>query len=113
MLWTISVLVHFYIAWPLLLCALRPRQPGFRARVATALAVLTAAGTAWRLWSASRTTFHLPVGDLTVPEEEANLEALLQAIYLPTLSRVAELAVGAAAGLALRSHGAVSWAKRR
>lgn len=111
--WTTSIVVHMYTAWPLLLCALRPRVPGFRARVAVALAAAVAAGTAWRFWSASQAKFHLPVGDRTVPEEEANLTRILETVYFPTLSRLAELAIGAALGLLLRSHTAISWVMRR
>lgn len=107
------MLVHFYLAWPLLLCALRPRVPGFRARVAAALGAAAAAGTAWRFWAAWRTDFHMPAGDRNLAGEEANLNRILDALYLPTLSRVQEMAVGASLGLLLRSRPALSWVTRR
>jgi peptidoglycan/LPS O-acetylase OafA/YrhL len=107
--------VQFYAAFPLLLCALRPRVPGFRARVAAALAAVVAAGTAWRLWlvSSAGPALHLPLGDLAQPAELDSYITLLETSYFPTGPRVAELALGAALGLLLRSHGAVSWLLRR
>ncbi len=101
--------VHLYIALPLLLCALRPRLLGFRRRLVLTLAAAVVAGSAWRYWSASRISFFLPIRDRRLPEEEANLNTLLDAVYLPTLSRVTELAVGASLGLLLRSPSAISW----
>ncbi|KAL4855648.1 Chaperone protein DnaJ [Chlorella vulgaris] len=111
--WTTSVAVHLYIALPLLLCALRPRLLGFRRRLVLTLAAAVVAGAAWRYWSASRFSFFLPIRDRRLPEEEANLNTLLDAVYLPTLSRVTELAVGASLGLLLRSPSAISWVIRR
>lgn len=111
--WTTAVAVHLYIALPLLLCALRPRLLGFRRRLVLTLAAAVVAGSAWRYWSASRISFFLPIRDRRLPEEEANLNTLLDAVYLPTLSRVTELAVGASLGLLLRSPSAISWVIRR
>lgn len=68
-LWTVALQVQFFAALPLLLCALRPRAPGFRARLAAALGVAVAAGTAWRVWAAWRIPFlELVVADFAVDE---------------------------------------------
>lgn len=82
-LWSVSLQVQFFLAFPLILCALRPRAPGFRARLAAVLAATVAASTAWRLWSAASVPggLRLPLGDLSQPEEMAAVRALLQAVY--------------------------------
>ena len=88
--------------------ALRPRAPAFRTRLAAALAAAIAAGTAWRLHTTSRTSFDLPIADFAVDTAAQHSWAhMLQATYLPTPTRVAELAVGAALGLLLRSPSAL------
>jgi peptidoglycan/LPS O-acetylase OafA/YrhL len=107
------VLVQLYLIWPLLLCALRPRQPRFRARVAACVAALGAAGVAWRFWAAWHTDFHMPAGDRNLPHEEANMHRIFDALYLPTLSRLHQLALGASLGLLLRSRPALSWVMSR
>lgn len=115
-LWTLSLQVQFYAAFPLLLLALRPRLPGFRARLAWALAAAAAAGTAWRLalvWLEPTSVLHLPFGDLRQPAELASFTALLRATYFTPAVRLCQLAVGAALGLLLRSHRATSWLIRR
>ena len=62
-----AVLAQFYLAFPLLLLALRPRSPGFRRRLAAALAAAVVGGTAWRLRAAHRIDFlELPVSDFAV-----------------------------------------------
>lgn len=106
---------QFFLAFPLLLCALRPRSPGFRARLAAALAAVAAAGTAWRLWAASKADpLDLPVADFAVNSAaQQSWAAMLHATYLPTASRTAELAVGAGLGLLLRSPGALKRVQKR
>lgn len=113
-LWSLSVQVQFYLAFPLLLCALRPRAPGFRTRMAAALAATVVTGTAWRVWrAATEPELHLPLGDIAVAAEGEAYAALLSAAYFPTGPRVAELAMGVLLGLLLRTHSAVSWLHRR
>ena len=114
-LWSLTLQVQVFIAVPLLLWALRPRTAGFRARLAVALAAAVLGGTAWRMWRVASTQhlLHLPLGDLTQRSEAAAYWSLLDATYFPTGTRVAELALGAALGLLLRSHAAVSWMLRR
>jgi hypothetical protein len=77
------------------------------------LALLAVAGTAWRLHAAWHTDFFMPAGDRNMPGEEANLNAILDALYLPSGSRLAEMALGSALGLLLRSPAALSWLKPR
>lgn len=115
-LWTLSLQVQFYAAFPLLLLALRPRLPGFRARAAWALAAAAAAGTLWRLalaWSQPAHVLRLPLGDLRQPAGLAIFTAVLRATYFTPAVRLSQLAVGAALGLLLRSHTPVSWLARR
>ena len=70
------------MAFPLLLWALRPRAPGFRARLAAALAAIAFASAAWRVWQAAASpSLRLPVGDLAQPAELAAIGALLDATY--------------------------------
>lgn len=106
---------QFYAALPLALWALQPRRPGFRARLAAALAAALAGGTAWRLRAAWRAeAMRFPVSDFAVDAEaQRSWAAMLHATYLPTPSRVAELALGAGLGLLLRSPAALQRAKRR
>ena len=47
-----SPTVHLYLGLPLLLLALAPARPGFRARVALALAAAVAGGSVYRLAAA-------------------------------------------------------------
>lgn len=112
-LWTVGILVQFYLLHPLLLVALRPRAPGFHRRAAAALAAAFLGGCAWRVQSAWRAEFEFPFGDLSSAEGKANVSAMLSSVYLSLPSRAPELAVGAALGLALRSHAATSWLLRR
>jgi peptidoglycan/LPS O-acetylase OafA/YrhL len=109
------VQVQFYVAFPLLLCALGPRLPGFRARVAAALGVAAAAGTAWRLWSVWQAEFlELPVADFAVDQRsQLSWAHMLHAAYLPSAGRVTEMAAGAALGLLLRSTAALRSLLRR
>lgn len=106
---------HFYLAFPLLLWALRPRSPGFRARLAAALGAAVAGGTAWRLhaiWRAGPLEF--PISDFAVdPAAQQSWASMVNATYKPTAARVAELAVGAALGLLLRSPAALQALRRR
>lgn len=115
-LWTLSLQVQFYAALPLLLLALRPRQPGFRARLAWLLAAAAGAGTAWRLllaWSEPASVLRLPLGDLRQAAGLVTYTSLLRATYFTPAARLCQLAVGAALGLLLRSHAALSWLARR
>lgn len=107
--------VQFYILFPVLLCALRPRAPGFRARLAAALAAAFAAGVAWRLRLAfGLPALHVPYGDsMRQPSEWAAFVSLASAAYFPTGARLPALALGAALGLVLRSPAAISWLLRR
>ncbi|KAL4457909.1 hypothetical protein ABPG75_012774 [Micractinium tetrahymenae] len=114
-LWSLALQVQFYVLFPLLLCALRPRAPGFRARLAAALAAAFAGGTAWRLRQAfAAPALRVPYGDaVRQPSELEASGSLLTAAYFPSGTRVAELALGSALGLLLRSPAAVSWLLRR
>lgn len=115
-LWSLSLQVHFYAAFPLLLLALRPCLPGFRARLGWALAAAAGAGAAWRLalaWAAPTAVLHLPLGDVRQPAELAAYISLLTATYFSTSTRLCQLAMGAGLGLLLRNHAAVSWLARR
>jgi peptidoglycan/LPS O-acetylase OafA/YrhL len=115
-LWTLSLQVQFYAAFPLLLLALRPRQPGFRTRLAWALAAAAGAGTVWRLalaWSKPASMLQLPFGDLRQPAGREMFISVLRVTYFTPAVRMCQLAVGAALGLLLRSHAGVSWLARR
>ncbi|KAL4457911.1 hypothetical protein ABPG75_012776 [Micractinium tetrahymenae] len=113
--WTVALQVQFFAAFPLLLWALRPRAPGFRARLAAALAAAFAGGTAWRLWAVSSVHFmELPVADFAVDEpSQLSWANMLAASYLPTASRIAQLAGGAALGTLLRSPAALHCVQRK
>lgn len=114
-LWTVALQAQWHLASPLLLWALRPRAPGFRARLAAALAAAALGGTLWRLWAAWRVDFlELPVADFAVDQaSQLSWANLLHASYLPTASRVTELAAGAALGALLRSRAALQLLRRR
>ena len=114
-LWTVALQVQFFVAFPLLLCALRPRLPGFRARLAAALAAILAASTAWRLWAAWHIDFlELPVADFAVDQpSQLSWANMLHATYLPSASRAGQLAVGAGLGLLLRWPAALQAVQRR
>lgn len=97
-----------------MLLALRPRTPGFRRRLATALTATFVGGVAWRLVLAfAAPSLHLPLGHLAQPAELANYVTLLNAAYFPSGPRVAELALGALLGLLLRSQSALTWLLHR
>jgi hypothetical protein len=111
----VALQVQFFVAFPLLLCALRPRLPGFRARLAAALAAILTASTAWRLWAAWRIDFlELPVADFAVDQpSQLSWANMLHATYLPSASRAGQLAVGAGLGLLLRWPAALQAVQRR
>lgn len=73
--------MQFFLALPLLLLALRPRVPGFRARLAAALAAIFVASTGWRLWSAATVPGGLRFPFVDLAEEKG----LLQAVYFGEL----------------------------
>lgn len=114
-LWSLTLQLHFCLLFPLALLALRPGAPAFRARLAAALAAAVVGGTAWRLWRAcTQPHLALPIGDIYgVAEDAAGYGAALDAGYFHAGTRFGELALGAALGLLLRSHRAVSWLRRR
>lgn len=74
-----------------------------------------AGGTAWRLHLAwGQANLVLPVGDIhRVLQDTLRYGYLLDASYFHFGPRFGELAMGAALGLLLRSHAAVSWLARR
>lgn len=61
--------VHAYLLCPLALALLRPRTPGFRARLAAALAAAGVGGSLWRLHMAGTVDLRFPFSG--VPGGEA------------------------------------------
>lgn len=101
---------------PLLLCALQPRSPSFRTRLAACLAACVLGGTAWRLAAAWRAPepLEFPISDFAVDATaQRSWAAMLHATYLPTGARIAELAMGVALGALLTSPAALKALQRR
>ncbi len=108
--------VQFFVALPLFLCALRPRSPGFRTRLAAGLAACILGGTAWRLAAAWRAPepLEFPIADFATDSvAQRSWAAMLHSTYLPTGARMAELAIGVALGALLTSPAALKAVQHR
>lgn len=87
-LWSLTLQLQFYLAFPLALLALRPGAPGFRARLASTLAAVFVGGTAWRLHRAwEQPHLALPIGDIyRVPADTRAYGAALEPTSTPALA---------------------------
>jgi peptidoglycan/LPS O-acetylase OafA/YrhL len=96
--WSLAAQIHFYLCFPLLLVALKPKKQGFRRRLAITLTVCIAAVTAVRLALALIFNMKLPL--LAWPHSDASPHMLAHLvdyfhwIYFPTTQRLISFLVG-------------------